>query len=68
MSKPLCPNCNGRGTVPRETPRLPDGSLDPKYVQSKFPALCGACNGSGTVPDKAARLQNIAAAKAADGS
>jgi len=68
VNKPPCPTCGGRGVVPREMPRLPDGSVDPKFVQSRFPALCGSCNGSGVVPDKAARAQNIAAAKAADGS
>ena len=67
MSKPPCPTCGGKGTIAREAPKLADGSPDPRYVMSKFPALCEACCGSGAVPDAKARVQNIAAARAADG-
>jgi hypothetical protein len=63
----LCATCNGKGVVPREAPKLPDGSIDPRYVATKFPALCPDCWGSGAAPEKVACAKNIAAAKAADG-
>lgn len=51
LRKP-CPECSGRGVVPRERRRLViDGVSMPDPWDTRTEEICSRCLGSGSVPD-----------------
>jgi hypothetical protein len=44
-----CGICGGRGAVPRDRRRLPNGELDPFDTLNWPEIVCDACNGTGQI-------------------
>jgi DnaJ-class molecular chaperone len=62
-----CASCSGRGIVPRERRRLPNGDLDPTDIMPAPIKTCPTCEGAGSVAFQPRPEEQPAIALAVDG-